>query len=809
MIQVLRDLRHACRVILRMPALAAVVVGSLGVGIGANTVVFSWVQAVVLSPVPGIRGASALHLIEPKNDSGMYTGTSWLEYRDLREQLRSFDGLLAFDMVPLYVGERGRVERSSGLLVSDNYFTALGLTPALGRFFRPDEVEKPGTAPVVVISYDYWRTRFAASPAVLGQTVRINGNDLAIVGVAPAGFRGTVMRLTFDFWMPATMAPAIVAGSRDLVDRGARAYAVAGKLAPGASRAQAQGDVDVVMRRLAQAYPQSNRTLQADVLPFWQSPRGPQRFMATSLGILQLIMVLLLLAVCGNTANLVLSRATARHREMSLRLALGAGRWRVASLLLTESLVLALAGAALGGAIAWWGTGLLSSMPPMRVRGIPISFDTSLDGLSLAFTIALGLICGLVFGLAPALQLARLDPQTTLRAGASTPPRSALRNGLMAVEVALAVVVLVAGGLFLRAFMQTRNEDPGFRRDGVLLAEYDLSGRTVTATALATFTASLLERVRALPNVESAAIGAYVPLDIHGMPRRFFTLEGRARSDETLDEALTNTVTPGYFAVMGLPLLAGHDFADLRDTATPPQAIVNEAFVRRYLDGADPLGRRLESRGRTYTIAGVVRNSLYNAFGEPPTPIIYFSYRDRASLTGDLHVRPRAGAEAALAPLSSDLRRIVRELDPELPLYDIRTLSDHIEANLIFRRIPARMFSVLGPLLLLLAAIGIYAVVAYAVSLRTTEIGVRMALGATGRRLVAQFVGEHLLVIGAGALVGWVIAFAVIVNILSAPMDVAVFAGVPILLLAVAALASWWPARRVTKVDPMLALRSE
>ena len=804
--QVLRDVRHACRVILRMPALAAVVIGSLGVGIGANTVVFSWVQAVVISPVPGIRGASGLHLIEPKNETGIYQGVSWLEYRDLREQLRTFEGLVAFRMAPLYVGERGRVERSSGLLVSDNYFTALGLTPALGRFLRPDEVEKPGTAPVVVISYDYWRTRFAASPSVLGQAVRINGNDLAIVGVAPRGFKGTVMRLTFDFWLPATLAPAIVVGSTDLDDRGSRGYTVTGPLAPGTSRAQAQSDVDVVMRRLAQAYPQSNRTLQADVLPFWQSPRGPQRFMATSLGVMQLIMFLLLLAVCGNTANLVLSRATARQREMSLRLALGAGRWRVASLLLTENLVLALAGAALGGAIAWWGTGLLNSMPPLRVRGIPISFETSLDTLSLAFTIALGVVCGLVFGLAPALQLARLDPQTTLRAGASTAPRSALRNSLMAIEVALAVVVLVAGGLFLRAFMQTRSEDPGFRRDGVLLAEYDLSGRNVPEPALRSFTATLLERVRALPGVESAAIGLTVPLDIHGMPTRFFTLEGRARSDDALDEALMNTVTPGYFAVMGLPILAGRDFADLRDTASPAQAIVNEAFVRHFVDGADAVGRRLETRGKTYLIAGVVRNSLYNAFGEPPTPIIYFSYRDRLSPMGDLHVRPRAGTESALA---GDLRRVVRELDPELPLYDIRTLSDHIEANLIFRRIPARMFSVLGPLLLLLAAIGIYAVVAYAVSLRTTEIGVRMALGATARRLIAQFVAEHLLVIGAGALVGWAVAFAVIVNILSAPMDAVVFTGVPVLLLAVAALASWWPARRVTKVDPMLALRSE
>jgi predicted permease len=804
--QIVRDLRYASRMILRMPALAAVVIGSLGVGIGANTVVFSWIQAVVLKPIPGVARASNFHLVEPRTETGLYPGASWLEYRDLRERLRAIDGLIAFRMIPLYIGERGQVERSTGLLVSDNYFSSLGLTPALGRFLRADEVEKPASSPVVVISHDYWQTRFGGAASALGQNIRVNGADFTVIGVTPGGFKGTVMRLTFDFWLPATMAPVVLKGARDLDDRNVRAYTVTGTLATGATSTQAQSDVDVVMRQLAQAYPPSNRGVQAEVLPFWRSPRGPQRMMATSLAILQLIVLLLLLAVCGNTANLVLARATTRHREMGVRLALGAGPWRVASLLMAENVLLALLGAALGGAIAIWGTTTLSAMPPLRVRGIPVSFETSVDATALGFTMLLGLACGLIFGVAPALQLARMDAHLSLRAGASTPQRSRLRNTLMAVEVALAVVVLVAAGLFLRSFMATRNEDPGFKREGVLLAGYDLSGRGASDASLRAFTAQLLERVRALPAIEAAAVATAVPLDIHGLPMRYFALEGRPRNDDALDEALTNTVTPGYFAVMGLPMLAGRDFVDLRDTASPPQTIVNEEFVRRYLGGADPLGRWVETRGRKYTIAGVVKNSLYNAFGEPPTPILYFSLRDRPSASGEIHVRTRAGAETSVA---SDLRRTVRDLDPELPIYDIRSLSDHIEANLIFRRIPARMFEVLGPLLLLLAAIGIYAVVAYAVSVRTAEIGVRLALGATSRRLVAQFVGEHLLVIGLGALAGWLIAFAVVVDVLSAPLDVAVFAGVPLILLAVATLASWWPARRVTLVDPMRALRTE
>lgn len=789
-----------------MPALAAVVIGSLGVGIGANTVVFSWIQAVVFNPIAGVRGAGAFHLIEPKTDSGMYVGSSWLEYRDLRERLRAMDGLFAFRMIPLYVGEPGQVERSSALLVSDNYFSSLGLAPAIGRFLRTDEVATPGAAPVVVISYDYWRTRFGGAPSVLGEHLRVNGADVTIVGVAPPGFHGTLMQLTFDFWLPATLSPLLMPGSTELTDRGSRGYTVTGALASGASRAQAQSDVNVAMRQLSDAFPRANRNVGAEVLPFWRSPRGPQRLMATSLGVLQLLMLLLLLAVCGNTANLVLARASARQREMSIRLALGAGPWRVASLLLAENMVLALLGAGLGAAIAIWGTTTLNAVPPLRVRGIPISFVTHVDAASLAFTVALGLACGLIFGLGPALQLARLDPQLTLRAGASTPPRSGLRHALMAVEVALAAVVLLAAGIFLQKFMQTRNEDTGFRRDGVLLAAYDLSGRNVGDAATRAFTAALLERLRALPAIEGAALATAVPLDIHGMPNRFFALEGRPRTDGSQDQAFTNTVSPGYFAVMGLPLLAGTDFPDLRDAAAPPQVVINEAFVRRFLDGADPLGRRVEARGKLYLIAGVVRDSLYNAFGEGPTPMLYFSLRDRPSPSAEIHLRARTGVESTIA---ADVRRVVRELDAQLPVYDIRTLSDHIEANLIFRRIPARMFMVLGPLLLLLAAIGIYAVVAYSVTLRTTEIGVRLALGATAAGLVRQFVAEHLRVVVAGGLAGWLVAFAVTTVGFDAAVDAAVFAGVPVILLIVATLASWWPARRVTRVDPISALKAE
>jgi predicted permease len=806
MTRIIHDVRHAARMIARMPALAAVVIGSLGVGIGANGVVFSWVQAVVFHPIDGAPRAAALHLVEPKTETGMYPGVSWPEYRDLRTSVRGVGELLAFAMIPLYVGESGHVERSSGLLVSDNYFSSLGLVPALGRFLREDEVSRPGTAPVVVISYDYWRTRLGGAAGALGNTVRVNGTDLTIVGVAPRGFKGTVMRLSFDFWVPATMSSTLLNTPKVLDDRTSRGYAVAGFIAPGLTVVQAQADVDAAMRQLAQTYPATNRNVTAEVLPFWRSPRGPQRLLAASLAVLQAIMLLLLLAVCGNTANLILARASARQKEMSIRVALGAGRGRIASLLLAESLLLAIAGAGLGAALAAWGTGLLNSLPPLRVRGIPISFETHVDGMTLLFSMGLGLACGVVFGLVPSLQLSRVDAQQTLRSGASSPPRARLRHALMAIEVALASTVLIAGGLFLRNFLATQQDDPGFRRDGVLLAGYDLSGRNMDDAAVARFAGTVLDRLRSVPRLEGAAIASNIPLDIHGLPSRFFTLEGRARSDDGFDEALMNVVTPGYFAVMGIPILAGRDFADLRDAAAPPQVVVNEAFVRRFAAGGDVLGRRVTTRGRAYTIVGVVRTSLYNAFGEPPTPILYFSYRDRPSVVGEVHLRPAAGAETAV---TADLRRVFQDIDPDLPLYDVRTLSQHIESNLIFRRIPARMFVVLGPLLLLLAASGIYAGVAYAVSLRTSEIGLRLALGATAPRVIAQFVREHLTIVATGALAGWLAALAIVMDVLSLPVDATVFAGVPALLLVVAAAASWWPARRISAVDPMIALRTE
>ena len=798
-------IRHAFRTIGRMPGLAAVVILSLGVGIGVNTTVFSWIQAILLKPIPGVDESGSFFHIEPKSDTGTYPGMSWAEYRDLKPRLQSIEELVAARMAPLNVGTAGRTERTYAQLVSGNFFTALRLRPAAGRFITADEVERPGAEPVVVLSHDYWQTHFAGSSSAIGQTMRVNDFELTIIGVAPEHFQGTILALQFDLWVPATLAPVLFGGSGELVDRNQRGYSALGRLRPGADAAGASGEFVSAMRQLGTSFPESNGRISGEMMPYWKAPRGPQMMFITALGVLQGVMLLVLLAVCGNTANLVLARASSRYREVGVRIALGAGPGSVMRLMLAESPLLGIFGAILGILIAWWGTEALRSMPPYGA--FPVRFQTSLDMLGLAFAVILGIGCGMLFGAAPALQLGRVDPQQALRSGSRSAGRSAVRDGLMALQCGLALLVLVVAGLFFQSFVETQDTDPGFRVEGLLLATYDLSGTVTTDEYPRQFATQLLDRLHRVPSVESVALANAMPLDIHGLPLRGFTLEGRAQSTEQRESALSNIVSPGYFKTMNIPIVSGEDFVAMEDRATPQQVIVNEEFVRRYITPAEPLGRRLTNGDQIYTISGVVKNSTYDAFGEPPTPAFFFSWRDRPRWLGEVHLRARPGSETMLA---SEVQRAVREIDASLPVYNIRTMAEHIERNLFLRKIPARMFLIIAPLLLALVAIGIYAVVSYTVSQRTTEIGVRIAMGATANRVVKQIVKETLIVIGAGVFLAWVLAAMVDTHLFAGGLeDAPVLLGVPLILMTVGTLACWLPARRAATVDPLVALRAE
>ena len=800
-----RDVAHAVKMIWKMPALAAVVVVSLGIGIGVNAAVFSWIQAIALQPIAGVANSGSIYSLEPRGSSGGYIGTSWLEFLDLQARLRTVRDLFATRIVPFNVGTTGETERAFGMQVSGNYFSALRLQPTIGRFFGAEETGRPGGEPVTVIAYGYWKSHFGGAASVIGRQIRVNDHELTIIGVAPRNFQGTVTGIDFDLWVPGTMGPVLFSGSRELEDRSVRGYSMMARISPGATAAQAQTEFAQAMDQLAHDYTESNAKVRGELLPIRSAPRGPQRFLVTALVTLQVVMLLVMLVVCGNTANLMLARGSARQHEIVIRRVLGASAWRIGSLVLTENLVLAFVGVCLGVPIAMWGSNVLRAVP--MIGAFPIRFQTGVDAGTIAFAAILGLACGIAFGAGPAIQLARVNPKESVRAGSSSAGRGGLRNVFMATEVSLAMIVLFAAGLFLRSFTDTKQIDPGFRRAGVLLAAYDLFGRTESEAQYLDFARRLTERLRKIPGVESAAIATSVPLDIHGIPNRSFVLEGRGRSDAAPDEALTNTVTPGYFKTMNIPLVARTNFVELSDTNAAPQAVVNQEFVRQYIGKAEPIGRHIEIGKGRYVIVGVVRDSLYDSFTEPPTPAIYFSYRDRPSGSGEIHVLTRAGGELQLA---GELRRAVREIDPGLPVYDVRTMAEHIDKNSMFRKIPARMFTVLGPLLLVLAAIGIYAVVAYSVSRRTTEVGVRLTLGATPGRVVRQIVGETMRVITFGAAAGWAIGFVIAREVAArASFDVPIFIGVPGALLVVSLFACWLPAMRVAQVNPVVALKHE
>ncbi len=806
--QLARDVRHAFRSIRRMPGVAAVVIGSLAIGIGVNSTIFSWIQTQLWKPIAGAPDSSSFVLIEPVSETGGYVGVSWPEYRDLRAALPSFRSVVAFRMAPFNVGDNDGTERRFGLFVSSNYFAALGLTPAAGQFPASSD-ETAATDPVAVISYDYWKAQFGGRDDVVGRPIRLNDRPFTIVAVTPPNFIGTITGLTFDIFAPATTIPIMSPGSRELENRAQRGYQGIGALASGASRATAQRDLDRAMASLAAAYPASNKSVRGEVLPFSQSPRGPQRMLIGALVMLQVVMLLLLLVVCGNTANLLLARVSARQREVGVRLALGSGRARVVSLLLCESLIMSIAGALLGALLAVWGTEALRAVPFPTPMGIKVQFQTGVDATTLLFAVGLGIVSAAIFGVAPALQLARQNTSLALRASAGVGGRARMRDVLMVVEVALAMIVLIVASLFVQSFNETQSTDPGFRRQGILLAAYDLTGRNQpadSATSLRTVT-QLLDRFRTVAGLARIAIASSIPLDIHGMPMRFFSVEGHARADGELDQAPANTVTPGYFETLDVPFVEGATFVDLADVSTAPQVVVNQAFVKRFVPEGAAIGRRIESGGRQYTICGVVKTTLSNAFGEPPTPALYFSYRDRPSSQGELHLRATSGDGTQL---SQAARQVVRDLDPTLPIFNVRTLSDHVERNLVFRRIPARMFTILGPLLLVLASSGIYAVVAYGVSRRRKEIAMRLALGATSGRVVGEIVGDTLRVVAIGATAGWAVALLIDREVSAgAGVNVTLFAGVPLLLLAVAALACWWPASRAGRIDPFVALKQD
>ncbi|MBI4876111.1 MAG: ABC transporter permease [Acidobacteria bacterium] len=813
-----RDLRYGARGLWNNPGFTAVAVFTLALGIAANTTVFSWMDTVLLRPLPGVAGGDRLVVFETIQPSGEGRNTSWLDYRDYRDNLKLISGLaLGLQPNSFSLGEGERAERVWGELVSGNYFDVLGVKPFLGRFFSPEEQgDKPGAYPVVVIGHRLWSNRFNSDRGVVGRTVRVNRRELTIVGVAPPEFRGMARGLLFEMWAPLMMGPQLnLVAQTTLDNRRSRGINAMARLRPGTPIEQARAEVASVARRLAAAYPDTNQGFGATLVREENSLGSARNRLRAPLRILLAMCFVVLLIACVNVANLLLARAIARQKEFSIRLALGAGRVRLARQLLTEALLLAGLGAVTGVPLAMWLADGLPYLVP-RLIGTPVGLDFRVSGAALGFTI---LVCGaasLLAGISPALYAARRNVNEGLkengRSGTSGTRSHALRNLSVVSEVALALVALVGAGLFAKSFRNSRAIHPGFDAQNVTVSRFYLSAAGYTGDRQKQFCAQLRERLEAAPGVSAASYADTIPLGFGLGPGAGLEIEGYlpARSE---DMVVSRTlVAPGYFGLMRIPLLNGRDFTARDDANAPPVMIVNQAFARRFFAGRDPVGRKVRAFGKWLTVAGLVQDSKYYDVTEKPRPFFYAPFQQfGASLQGlGVAFYVRAAGDSGRALLA--LRREAAAIDPAAAAFDAVPLTEYIEAPLFPQRIAAILLTALGALSLLLTAVGLYSVMAYTVSQRMHEFGIRMALGVQRPKLLAMVIRHGMVLTGTGLAAGIVAALAaarLIQGLLTGvgAADPMVFAGASLFLGAVALAASCLPARRATRVDPVVALR--
>jgi predicted permease len=816
----LYDLRHAARVLAKSPGFTAVAVLSVALGIGANATIFSFLNAIFLRPLP-VEDPGHVAFVFTSDFSGpLYGGSSYPDYLDFRTKTDAFAGLAAYTVAPMSLAEGSRTDRVFGELVTANYFAVAGLQASRGRTFHPVEDERPDAAPAIVLGDGFWRRRFGGDAAVVGKAVTLNGHPFTVVGIAPPGFTGMMRGLAVDLWVPMTMAGAIPSSDK-LDSRGSRWLFLLGRLKPGMTAETAQAQLAVLAGQLQQAYPDNwtdvkKKRRVATVVPESQARFFPEARGAV-LGFLALLLSvvgLVLLMACTNVASLMLARATARRREIAVRLSLGASRGRIVRQLLTESLVLSLLAAAIGIMAALWATDLFMALrPPVP---LPVALDLHLDLRVLGFTLLLSLVTALIFGLAPALQASRAELLPALKDGSAAGTHGASnwspRRLLVAAQMAMSLVLLIGAGLFLQSLANAHRIDLGFERTNLLLLSLDLRLNGYDEARGQRLYEQLLERANALPGVRSASLATEVPLGLGGR-RRGITIEGyEAQSGEDLG-VHTSTVGPDYFRTMGIPLVRGRDFTAADRAGAPGVVVVNEAFVRRYWPDQDAIGKRVTQGNRNGTpaqVVGVVKDGKYVTLGEDPTPFFYVPFLQRYESDATLHVRttgdPRALAEA--------MRREVRALDPSLPVFDVKTMTDHLGISLLPARLAGMVMALFGVVALTLAAVGIYGVMAQTVRQRTRELGVRVALGARPRDLLSMILAQSMRVALAGLAIGLAAALGLSRLVTSllygiSPVDPATFVTIPALLTAVAMLASYVPARWATKVDPMVALRHE
>lgn len=807
----LRDVRYSLRSLARHRLVTVVAILSIGLGIGSNTTIFSLVSRFVLRPAPVGDPATLLSLHIMHDGDRCCNPFPWPLFTDLREQATDFYDLAAYyDLLPASISGGSQPERVWGQGVTPNFFRLAQLQMVMGAGFS-DSDEK---APVVVLSERLWKRRFNSDKQLIGKTVILSAHPFTVTGVAPAAFHSIDQIINAEFWVPLAMAPQLAASLPPHDSREYHWLSVIGRVRPGMSRKQVAAQLATIADRLAVSYPatdKGNRFVfeQAGSLPPFA--RSMALLFLTALS----IVVLLLLAIAGfNVANLLFAQAINRQREMAVRLALGATRGRLLRLVLLESLLLGFAGGTLGVLLSLWSTGALSSL--RMPAPIPLNVQVSIDARTLAYTFLLSVLCGLLLGIAPAWTASRPRVANSLKADAgfaATPGRFHARNLLVVAQVAMAVILLALTSLFLRSLQSASAINIGFRTRGLLLLSVDPRLNGYAPSKISAFLAQLRERAAALPGVD-AAVCSDVPFLSGGNRSEGFTLAGHAQKGDPSVLADLYMVTPGYFGALGIPRLAGRDFSHA--TANGPRvALINKVFVDRLFSGTDPVGQRIDGAGGTYQIIGVVGNAKSRTLGEDTRPILYRSLDQSIasdpSMMGYTLIVHTPGDPARIAEA---LRRQVYQLDPDMAVYNLETMDEHVRAAYVLPRVAAMLFGIFGGIGLLLATVGLYGVMSFAVARRTREIGIRMAMGARPSAVLRLVLRRGMALTFTALALGWPAAW-MLAKLCSSflygitPHDTLTFTLAPALLVLVALLAAWIPAQRAASISPTQALRME
>lgn len=808
-----RDLQFGFRMLARAPGFSFLVILCLTLGVGANAAVFSWIEGILLRPYPAVAHLDRL-LVLAGTIRGESPGedVSWPDFQDLKKDCTLFDAFIADKITGTTLNIGDRAERVAASIVSSNYFDALEIHPLLGRGFQPAEDQGRNAHPVTVISYWLWKERYHGDREIIGKTQLLNGVPHTIIGVAPEGFYGTFVGYPIQFWVPISMQEVFEPGGYLLEDRGARWIEGFVRLKPGVSRSQAKQEIATAAKRLENDFPATNRGRGIDLLPLWKDPFNQAGNQLPMLRLASAVVFLLLLIVCANVSNLLLVRSFARKREVTIRLAMGAGRSRLLRQLFTEGLILSSI-AALGGVlVAYLCRNLVSALFPLS-RVIAVKLTGEIDARVLAISAGVCIFATLLFSLFPAIHNSRIDLAGALKSesGAVFGERrkSRAHGGLVVVQMSLSFVLLVASILLIESVGKIRVGNPGFSTQDVLTTSVDLVSAKYDLARARNFRDALVDRIQSIAGVESAAFSRVQPFTYSPFPSATIAVEGYQPGPDERPLSEYNLVGPGYLATLGIPLLSGREFTRADNETSPAVAIVNEPMVAHYWRGQDPLGRRFQVDNRWVQVVGVAKLAKYDSFAEPPKPFFYVPLRQSPFVAASLDIRTSIDP-ATIAP---QLSRLIRSLDANLAPKEIITMRVLINrVALASQQIGVTLLAIFGGLALLLAGVGLYGVMSYAVQQRTRELGLRMALGANGANLLRLVMGRGLLLLAVGVLIGAGVALMLgrlITNLLYdvSPRDPLAFVSALLILTIASGAAVIFPAWRASGIDPGSALR--